>query len=380
MFDISWMPAWLALTIVSCIILLYVGVSSLRSVNKDTKAGMAFTVLVFLTFFASVADGVGYINCENNFGLFVLSNVCNFLSYGITGFLVFMWAYYCCQSLTENSEYKNKCKPFLAAMLIISSIDAIISFTSMFVPIYFGYSSYYVYYRANYFWIHAVLLTIVAFLGIVMTVINRKAIDKKVYYQMLLFPLVPYFSIGVQAFVYGVPFGLTLGSIIFMGYFISSQSRSMDIDYLTGAYNRRKLDYMLLEKINSHKEPFSAILIDLDHFKSINDCYGHVEGDDALIEAVSIIKKCLTHSKGSIARYGGDEFCIVTNISSQVELDELCEEIFKAFDEFNQDKKKPYKLSITLGGSVFDPNQAVSLNEFYALIDEKMYQGKEKTR
>jgi len=374
------MPAWLALTIVSCIILLYVGISSLRSSDRDTKAGKSFTVLVFLTLFALIAEGVSYIDCKGDFGLLILSDISNFFSYGISGFLLFLWSYYFCYSLIGDTRYKNKCRFFLIAMLVISCADVIMSFISMFVPIYFGYTNEYIYYRAGFFWVHAVLLALVALLGIVMTVVNKKGIDKKAYRQMLLFLLLPYFSIVVQAIFYGIPFGLTLGSIIFMQFFISSQARSMNIDYLTGAYNRRKLDYMLLKKINSNKESFSAILIDLDHFKIINDCYGHVEGDDALIETVDIIKKCLVRCNGSIARYGGDEFCVVTDLHEQKELDGLCEDIVKAFEEFNSLKKKPYRLSITLGGLIFNPNSALSLNEFYAMIDEKMYNGKEKCR
>lgn len=374
------MPAWLALTIVSCIILLYVGISSLRSSNRDTEAGKSFTALVFLTLFALIAEGVSYIDCEGDFGLLVLSDISNFFSYGISGFLLFLWSYYFCYSLIVDSRYKNNCRFFLIAMLVFSCADVIISFISMFIPIYFGYTSEYVYYRADFFWAHAVLLALVALLGIAMTIVNKKGIDKKAYRQMLLFLLLPYFSIVAQAVFYGIPFGLTLGSIIFMQFFISSQARSMNIDYLTGAYNRRKLDYMLLKKINSNKESFSAILIDLDHFKIINDCYGHVEGDDALIETVDIIKKCLVRCNGSIARYGGDEFCVVTDLHEQKELDGLCEDIVKAFEEFNSRKKKPYKLSITLGGLIFNPNCALSLNEFYAMIDEKMYNGKDKGR
>ena len=89
--------------------------------------------------------------------------------------------------------------------------------------------------------------------------------------------------------------------------------REATTDPLTGVLNRRKLELMLHEYVDSHiesKEIFSLLMLDLDHFKKINDTYGHAVGDKILCHFVDICLKCLR--KGDhLARVGGEEFAIL---------------------------------------------------------------------
>jgi len=81
-------------------------------------------------------------------------------------------------------------------------------------------------------------------------------------------------------------------------------------DSLTSAYNRQYFDDLIYEKL-AKKMEFSLIFLDMDKFKSINDTYGHLTGDEVLMDLVSKIKSFL-RKDDCIVRYGGDEFCIVT--------------------------------------------------------------------
>jgi diguanylate cyclase (GGDEF)-like protein len=88
------------------------------------------------------------------------------------------------------------------------------------------------------------------------------------------------------------------------------------IDDLTGLYNRR---YLLLEAIKKLKSaeqsemPLSIVFIDLDHFKNVNDTYGHARGDVVLKEFGEFLKRELRQND-TVYRYGGDEFiCILPN-------------------------------------------------------------------
>jgi len=81
-------------------------------------------------------------------------------------------------------------------------------------------------------------------------------------------------------------------------------------DPLTSACNRQYFDDLIYEKLEKRME-FSLIFLDLDNFKSINDTYGHLIGDEVLMDFVSRIKSFL-RKDDCIVRYGGDEFCIVT--------------------------------------------------------------------
>ena len=90
-------------------------------------------------------------------------------------------------------------------------------------------------------------------------------------------------------------------------------------DVLTGLYNRRymheKID-KLIHKTQLNSKPCSILLCDLDHFKSINDNYGHPCGDQVLIETASRMKSCL-RSNDIAARWGGEEFMIILPDTNQ---------------------------------------------------------------
>ena len=85
-------------------------------------------------------------------------------------------------------------------------------------------------------------------------------------------------------------------------------------DPLTKSYNRGYITECLPKEINRairYKRPLSLVLCDIDHFKKVNDTYGHQSGDHVLIEFVNSIKQSIRQDLDWIARYGGEEFLIV---------------------------------------------------------------------
>lgn len=92
-------------------------------------------------------------------------------------------------------------------------------------------------------------------------------------------------------------------------------------DVLTSAYNRRFFDRRLaeeLERSRRYGRTLGLIMLDLDHFKDVNDKYGHQFGDKVLCRAVETWKECVRGSD-IVARYGGEEFCILLLEAGQVE-------------------------------------------------------------
>lgn len=85
-------------------------------------------------------------------------------------------------------------------------------------------------------------------------------------------------------------------------------------DQLTGAYNRGYLDRQLSKEIQRswrYSHPLSIIICDIDHFKAVNDCYGHQAGDRVLKEFVALMSHSIRNENDWVARYGGEEFVIV---------------------------------------------------------------------
>ncbi len=92
------------------------------------------------------------------------------------------------------------------------------------------------------------------------------------------------------------------------------QKSLANTDGLTGIANRRRFDDVLaneLNRISRRKSPISLLLLDVDHFKTYNDSYGHVAGDECLIQIAKILQKQFNRTSDLAARYGGEEFAVI---------------------------------------------------------------------
>ena len=159
--------------------------------------------------------------------------------------------------------------------------------------------------------------------------------------------------------------------------YIYMQSGDLNTDFLTGAVNRRKFDAELTKRVNNGNEiKFSGIMADIDRFKDINDNYGHQAGDDAL-EAFSAIVIKNFRKTDVVARYGGDEFCILTDICDEHEIERVLIRLKNHLASFNASNKFPFKISFSLGYAIYDSELDGSSSAFLKRLDEKMYQEKE---
>ena len=152
-------------------------------------------------------------------------------------------------------------------------------------------------------------------------------------------------------------------------------------DFLTGVYNRRYFyDDMneYLAYAEERAEPYAVAMLDIDHFKQINDTYGHDGGDRAL---KTLAKKLIDETKKGdlVARFGGEEFCIVLkNVSN--------EEAVKFFVNLRASianckvrlKKEQIKFTVSIG--VAFSRSDYRLDELLELADEALYRAKENGR
>ena len=146
-------------------------------------------------------------------------------------------------------------------------------------------------------------------------------------------------------------------------------------DFLTGFYTRDHLISTLLKKIidaNLHHEKFSILLIDIDHFKNINDKYGHLWGDEFLKYVSSTLRLTL-EDKGSIFRYGGDEFVVLFS-------DPDPRQAFLLAKQFNAVmRNRPFlfngrlfKITISCGLATY-PDDGQGAEELLKLADKALY-------
>lgn len=153
-------------------------------------------------------------------------------------------------------------------------------------------------------------------------------------------------------------------------------------DELTGLTNRR--GFMLLAKqqikvADRNRKGLALIFADMDGMKYINDTFGHNEGDRALKDAAGIIKGAFRASD-IIARFGGDEFIALSLDTSDESKENIKTRLRENLEAHNLDSDRPYKLSISLGITVYDPASPCTLNELIERGDKLMYEHKQKRR
>jgi len=151
-----------------------------------------------------------------------------------------------------------------------------------------------------------------------------------------------------------------------------------DHDALTHIYNRVKFNSMFSEIINIsllHNENFSIILFDIDFFKNVNDSYGHNVGDRVLIEIVSLVKIGL-RNKDVFARWGGEEFVILSQRTNVKQAKELAERLRQDIENYSFDVVK--KLTCSFGVSQFKKGD--SQNDLFQRVDEALYEAKDRGR
>lgn len=163
-------------------------------------------------------------------------------------------------------------------------------------------------------------------------------------------------------------------TLIILFVYLNSQNQLISTDPLTSLNNRNQLQrYLLLQR--DAKDSY-VIMVDVDHFKQINDTYGHVEGDKALIIISRALKQACGRLKMSIflCRYGGDEFLMIAQTGNP---DDVLKVVRDCLQEqiANREDSQTYTIEVSLGYARWDGNVA-NFKDCVAHADQKMYEDK----
>lgn len=152
-----------------------------------------------------------------------------------------------------------------------------------------------------------------------------------------------------------------------------------EYDNLTKLYRRESiLSYM--DYLIGSNQSFSFCILDIDNFKTINDNYGHLVGDEVLRVVAKSLKKLAEDRGGVVGRYGGDEFIFL--FKDKIEYQEIwqvCFDIIKSTSDLVIKGNNDIVITYTLGVSRF-PTDSKDINELITLADKGLYRGKIKGR
>ncbi|MEM5493926.1 GGDEF domain-containing protein [Hoeflea sp. AS16] len=152
-------------------------------------------------------------------------------------------------------------------------------------------------------------------------------------------------------------------------------------DGLTGMYNRRYFDEALaeyLEAFGQIKKPIGMVILDLDHFKKVNDTHGHDVGDEVLRQVAECLK-IFTRYHDVLARLGGEEFAILSPNITESQLYSLSDRIRQAVSELKiTNGNVTLKVTVSAGLAVWDGIETGE--ELYRRADKQLYEAKRQGR
>ncbi|MDP8243439.1 MAG: sensor domain-containing diguanylate cyclase [Candidatus Hinthialibacter antarcticus] len=191
-----------------------------------------------------------------------------------------------------------------------------------------------------------------------------------------------------QNLVYNLIIGLLITCVVIIinvftiNYFQKRLERLASRDELTGAYNRRTF----LEKANvefvrcrRYSKPLSVLMIDLDHFKAINDAHGHAAGDAVLNSIVSTCKTTLRETD-LLGRIGGEEFMVLLVETGQERALTAAQRLLESIRQLvAKEQGRSIQTTASIGACLMTPNDK-TFDDLMKRADQAMYQAKENGR
>jgi diguanylate cyclase (GGDEF)-like protein len=208
---------------------------------------------------------------------------------------------------------------------------------------------------------------------------NRKKTNRRVFTILVIYPFPMVIAAALQTAFYGLTLHWPTMTLFLVTVAFNIENRRSRTDFLTGTANRRSLDEELERRIESSKSgrKLCGLLLDIDSFKEINDRFGHEAGDRALEDVANILLASV-RVDDHVARMGGDEFVVLADSKEPLKTDELVGRIEASIERLNDSRQRPYRLSLSIGRSIYDPETRWTGANFLAILDSDMYARKRR--
>lgn len=334
----------------------------------------AYNFMLIVAFIATINETLSFIiDARPGFIFHILQYISNTISSASSGIIGYCWCLFVEYHIHRNFKRIKKKSRILAVPLIIATILIFINLLG--TGIIFDISKENVYTRGPMNFI-LYIFVFVYYIESIYTVQKAKNDSILVEFFPIYFFIIPC-MIGtmIQGFFFGISTIWLCVAIAFIIVYIEIQISISFIDDLSGLYNRKYMNHYLDKLQNDKPKRVYGFLMDINDFKTINDIYGHLKGDQAIIQ----FGKILQHSidKDSVAiRMGGDEFVIFAILKSNEEALALKKHIEQNVRQFNIHSKEPFHLSFSIGIAKYSGN----IDTFLSAMDDSMYEAKNMHR
>ncbi len=342
--------------------------------RKSNSNILFIKLLSILTFLVGVSV-VGDI-CEIVGGDFlVINKICTYITFAFDPF-GFLFSLSYIDNFTINADRKKRNLFLLPARFLAYFNFMMVTLSVLFDMKLFYYYEGDVYHRGNFFIFSGMLLVFLCFLVLAYAAVFRDNILNGYRKPILLFPVIVAVGGLLQVFVININIEYAATVFACLILFIYVQKKDVNLDYLTGAVNRRGFDVALRKAIIESKDrDFAAIMIDVDFFKNINDTYGHRTGDEVLENIADVLKESFDQDD-IVGRFGGDEFCVITQIVDEDELNTRIDLVKESIASIDWSQKRKMTLSVSVGSMVYNKESGMKAKDFMESIDKRMYEEK----
>ena len=259
----------------------------------------------------------------------------------------------------------------LAVLLLLLEIVNV--FTHMFFYIKDG-----TYHRGPLFLLQYVLAYIYVLIPSVHALIllnkNDGRQSRKALISYVLFPLIPGTAGLLQLFYPQIPAACAAMSLSTLILYLNWVENLISLDPLTQLNNRKQLNHVFSQwKKDNDPEKIMLLMIDADHFKSINDTYGHASGDAALCRIAQAMRRSVQDNnlRTCLARFGGDEFVILARTGEEKDALLLEESMRENLARISREEPAPWNVSVSIGSALAQKND--TLADLMIRADRMMY-------
>lgn len=300
-----------------------------------------------------------------------------------TALTCYFWFIYF--ELLMESRFAKSRRLILLSTGLVSAMG-VMQLVNLFTGVLFGLDAGGSYVRGPLFWLQYLFsYTYILFSctrALLASFKKENLTKRRLLCMLALFPVAPAIA-GLVQFRYPMlPLVCVVLALETLTIYLQWLDRMISVDPLTRLNNRKQLEYhyRLWMQSPENDNTLYLLLVDANKFKSINDTYGHTEGDAALVRIADAMRLgCKDYPRrANIARYGGDEFVILARADSTEEVRELSRLINSELERLNREANAPYDVSVSIG--IAKAEATLPLKELIAQADRELYEEKEKLR